>query len=199
MLVPLVSAGLGNLPATATLRGNGSFTRVFGAPATGGQNGPVGSSLAVFDVDGVVADVRHRLHHLNRRPKDWVRFFAGAARDPALARGVELARQYAQDHVLVWLTGRPEYLRGITATWLAEQGLPHELLFMRPDRDHRPAREFKSEQLRLLSRESPIDVVVDDDPLVVSRLTREGWPVRLADWVPYQSTMRDAQEREGRT
>jgi phosphoglycolate phosphatase-like HAD superfamily hydrolase len=155
--------------------------------------------LAVFDVDGVVADVRHRLYHLNRRPKDWDRFFAGAARDPALPEGVELARRYAEDHVLVWLTGRPESLRAVTAAWLAEQGLPHELLFMRPDRDRRPAREFKSEQLRQLARESAIDVVVDDDPLVVSRLAREGWPVRLADWSPYQRTMRDAQDRHGRT
>jgi hypothetical protein len=159
----------------------------------------VGSSLAVFDVDGVVADVRHRLHHLNRRPKDWGRFFAGAARDPAIVEGVSLAKEYATDHVLVWLTGRPEYLREITATWLGRQGLPNELLFMRPNSDHRPAREFKSEQLRRLSKESPIDVVVDDDPLVVARLEHDGWPVRLADWVPYQRTLRDAQEQQGRT
>lgn len=159
----------------------------------------MGSSLAVFDVDGVVADVRHRLRYLNRSPKDWRRFFAGAADDPALAEGVALAKQYAEDHVLVWLTGRPEYLREVTSTWLAAQDLPHELLFMRPDRDHRPAREFKSEQLRRIAKESPIDIVVDDDPLVIARLQREGWPVRLADWVPYQRTLGDAQERQGRT
>src|SRR5262245_40046635 len=79
--------------------------------SSSGHNVPVGESIAVVDVDGVVADVRHRLHHLNRRPKDWGRFFASAARDPALTEGVELAREYAQTHVLVWLTGRPEHLR----------------------------------------------------------------------------------------
>jgi hypothetical protein len=36
--------------------------------------------LAVFDLDGVLADVRHRLHFLDRRPKDWDGFFAAAPR-----------------------------------------------------------------------------------------------------------------------
>jgi hypothetical protein len=158
-----------------------------------------GKPLAVFDVDGVVADVRHRLHHVARRPKNWRRFFAGAAGDPPLAPGVQLAREYARDHRLVWLTGRPEYLRPVTERWLAQQGLPADELLMRPASDHRPAREFKAEQLRRLGRTGDVAVVVDDDPAVVSRLSQDGWPVRLADWVPYAESLREAQEREGRT
>jgi hypothetical protein len=163
----------------------------------------VDALLAVFDVDGVVADVRHRLHHLNRRPKDWARFFAAADRDPPLAEGIELARQYAASHVLVWLTGRPEHLRPVTSGWLAAQDLPNHLLFMRPAGDRRPARDFKAEQLTVLAKQAPVDVVVDDDPLVVTRLRALGWTVRLADWVPYGEAsgkaLRDAQERQGRT
>lgn len=156
-------------------------------------------NLAVFDIDGVVADVRHRLHYLNRRPKDWARFFAAADRDPALAEGVELALKYAETHVLIWLTGRPEYLRRVTSAWLTTQGLPTDLLFMRPEGDHRPARQYKAAQLRAIGKESTVDIVVDDDPEVVRELSRAGWPVRLADWVPYTATLRDAQERKGRT
>ena len=37
-----------------------------------------GRPLAIVDIDGVVADVRHRLHHLDRRPKNWSAFFAAA-------------------------------------------------------------------------------------------------------------------------
>jgi hypothetical protein len=43
--------------------------------------------LAVFDIDGVLADVRHRLHLVEGRPKDWDGFFAAAADDPPLTRG----------------------------------------------------------------------------------------------------------------
>ena len=139
------------------------------------------------------------MHHLNRRQKDWGRFFAAAARDPALTEGVELALEYARTHVLVWLTGRPEHLRAVTATWLAKHGLPNELLFMRPNGDRRPARVFKVAQLRLLGKESTVDVVVDDDPEVVAELRALGWPVHLADWVPRDDALREAQEREGRT
>ncbi|MEV6927194.1 hypothetical protein AB0M46_22205 [Dactylosporangium sp. NPDC051485] len=157
------------------------------------------ASLAVFDIDGVVADVRHRLKYLERRPKDWGRFFAAADRDPVLQEGVQLAKEYAQSHVLVWLTGRPEYLREVTAGWLRDAGLPAELLFMRPANDRRPARDYKARQLARLAGESPIEVVVDDDPAVVERLRGLGYPVRLADWVPHSSTLQQAQEAEGRT
>jgi hypothetical protein len=44
-----------------------------------------------------------------------------------------------------------------------------------------------------------VDVVVDDDPAVVAHLAGQGWPVRLADWVPYAEALREAQERDGRT
>ncbi|GGM27530.1 hypothetical protein GCM10007977_030950 [Dactylosporangium sucinum] len=159
----------------------------------------VNSSIAVFDIDGVVADVRHRLHHLDHRPKNWSRFFAAAGRDPALATGVTLAREYAASHVLVWLTGRPEHLRTVTTDWLHRHELPAELLFMRPSTDRRPSRDFKAGQLARLARESPIEIVVDDDPEVIAKLQGLGYPVRLADWVPHSSTLEAAQEREGRT
>ena len=44
--------------------------------------------LAVFDIDGVVADVRHRLHHLERRR--WLRFFEAADEDTVLPEGAAL-------------------------------------------------------------------------------------------------------------
>lgn len=155
--------------------------------------------LAVFDVDGVVADVRHRLHHLTRRPKKWAAFFAAAAADPPLDTGVELARRWSAEHDLVWLTGRPESLRPVTERWLRAHDLPVRRLLMRPGDDRRAAKWFKAEQLRRLGREAPVAVVVDDDPEVVATLTADGWPVYLADWVPYAAALRDAQERRGRS
>ena len=155
--------------------------------------------VAVFDVDGVVADVRHRLHHVARRPKDWRRFFAAAGRDPALATGVDLAREYARDHDLVWLTGRPEHLRDLTERWLERHGLPAGELYMRPASDRRPAREYKASRLLRIAETGDVRIVVDDDPAVVQMLTEAGWPVHLADWIPYAESLRQSQERDGRT
>jgi len=155
--------------------------------------------LAVIDIDGVVADVRHRLHLIQDRPKRWDAFFAAAAEDPPLPAGVDLVRELAADHDVVWLTGRPERTRAVTAAWLADHGLPAEPLLMRKDRDFRPARLAKREELHRLRRRGEIAVVVDDDPAVVDLLAAEGFPVRLADWLPHPRTLDKAQEREGRT
>ena len=53
--------------------------------------------LAVFDLDGTLADVRHRLPHLVSRPPDWDAFFAAVGADALLVTGVTLLREAARD------------------------------------------------------------------------------------------------------
>jgi phosphoglycolate phosphatase-like HAD superfamily hydrolase len=153
--------------------------------------------IAVFDIDGVVADVRHRLHHLDP-PKSWHNFFAGAGADPLLAEGARLVADLAEQHEIVWLTGRPEWLRDVTADWLAENGLPGQELHLRPSRDYRPARVYKRDVLRVLAPRG-IAAFVDDDDEVIETARRAGFPAVLADWVPRNAALRNAQERLGRT
>jgi hypothetical protein len=155
--------------------------------------------LAVFDIDGVLADVRHRLHHLQARPQRWEAFFTAADRDPLLAEGAARLRAAQAEHDVIYLTGRPERNRPLTRTWLARHGLPTGPLHMRPDRDHRPARWVKRETLRRLATSRTIASVLDDDPAVVATLAADGWPVELATWLPHSSTLQTAQEQQGRT
>nr|WP_243657609.1 hypothetical protein [Parafrankia sp. BMG5.11] len=174
---------------------------VAGGPlqAAAAAEAPADRPLAVIDVDGVVADVRHRLRFLRARPGDWDAFFAAADVDPPLVEGVELVRSLARDHEVLWLTGRPERSRAATERWLREQGLPLNELRMRPDADRRPARIFKRSELRRLGVHRRVAVVVDDDPAVVELLRADGWPVLRADWVAYEPTLGNAQNTEGRT
>nr|WP_222131715.1 hypothetical protein [Pseudonocardia sp. C8] len=144
-----------------------------------------------------MADVSHRLHHLDRYR--WDMFFAAAEADPLLDEGAERLRAAQEDHDVVYLTGRPERNRRLTQTWLARFGLPTGPLFMRSDDDRRPARYVKREVLRLLARERKVAMIIDDDPAVVRVLEADGWPVELATWLPHSSTLLDAQERQGRT
>lgn len=155
--------------------------------------------LAVIDIDGVVADVRHRLHHIESRPKDWPAFFAAADADPPLAEGVARVRALQDDHDVVYLTGRPDHLRRATEEWLERNGISGTKLLMRRRGDFRPARVTKAEELRRLGRTRTVAVVVDDDPEVCDALRSAGWPVEQATWVPHSRTLRAAQEREGRT
>jgi hypothetical protein len=155
--------------------------------------------LAVIDLDGVVADVRHRLVHLERRPKDWEAFFAGIPHDPALDEGVAVVRRLAGDHDLLYLSGRPERTRADTQRWLDEHGLPPGRLVLRSERDHRPARLVKPQLLRRLARDREVAVVIDDDPAVCDALEAEGWAVLRADWMGRPDTLESAQEQLGRT
>ena len=55
-----------------------------GPDEAGSPTVPDSRPIAVFDIDGVLADVRHRLHHLQCRPQRWEAFFTAADRDPLL-------------------------------------------------------------------------------------------------------------------
>ena len=155
--------------------------------------------LAVFDIDGVLADVRHRLHHVERRPKDWDAFFAAAIDDPPLEQGVALARASAEDCDVVYVTGRPERCRADTLAWFGRHGLPEGELSMRASRDRRPARLAKPGLLRRLAAGRTVAVVVDDDVQVCEAYEAAGYPVLRADWMGRPPALEVAQEDEGRT
>jgi phosphoglycolate phosphatase-like HAD superfamily hydrolase len=155
--------------------------------------------LAVFDLDGTLADTRHRLHHLERRPKDWDAFFDAARDDPPLDTGVLLARESARDCEVVYVTGRPERCRADTLAWLREHDLPEGQVQMRRDADRRPARVAKTALLRRLARDRTVAVVVDDDEQVCDAYEREGWTVLRARWQSTPPVLEQAQESEGRT
>jgi hypothetical protein len=155
--------------------------------------------LAVVDLDGVLADVRHRLHHVSSPPKDWEAFFAAAPADPVLEEGRETVTKLAEVFDVVYLSGRPERCREDTVSWLRSNGLPEGELHLRSQGDHRPARLVKVEVLDRLSAQRSIAVLVDDDPLVLEAARRAGYDVLPADWMPEDKTLRRAQEVEGET
>ncbi len=155
--------------------------------------------LAVIDIDGVLADVRHRLHHLERRPKDWGRFFAAASQDPLLEVGAETVAQLSEVCEIVYLSGRPEHCRRDTTAWFARHGLPEGELLLRPSGDFRPAKDVKVEALRRLARRAPVTVLVDDDPAVLAAAQAAGFDVLPATWMGEAAVLREAQEKEGRT
>ena len=157
----------------------------------------------MVDIDGVVADVRHRLHHLRGGRPQWERFFAAAVDDPVHPEGRAVVERLAEDHDVVFLTGRPEHLRDATVGWLDAHGLGGHELVMRRDGDRRPAVRAKLGALRELAAARVVAIVVDDDAEVVDAVREAGWPVFSADWErrsPAQdAALTDAQERDGGT
>jgi hypothetical protein len=159
--------------------------------------------LAIVDIDGVIADVRHRLVHVERRPKDWDAFFAAAVDDPPHAEGLELVERLAHDHEVVFLTGRPVRCEADTVAWLARHGLDGHRLVMRPGGVRRPAAQVKVELLAQLAAGREVALVVDDDAAVVAAMEAAGYPTLHAGWERRdpadQQTLFEAQEVDGRS
>ncbi len=168
-------------------------------PSDPGTHAATPLPVAVVDIDGVLADVRHRLHHLRGPHKHWDAFFDAAPEDEPLDEGRAVAERLAQDHELVYLSGRPERCRDDTVAWLDGHDLPPGRVMLRPDGDRRPARMFKLERLAEIAADRTVAVVVDDDPAVCAAARKRGFTVFLATWMGPEDTLFDAQEREGRT
>ena len=92
----------------------------------------------IFDIDGTLANVEHRLHHLEGEQKDWDGFFADMHADPVIEPVARLARILAAqcggglvDAMLV-VTARPDAdgNRKITEEWLAANGVSYQALYM---------------------------------------------------------------------
>ncbi len=156
-------------------------------------------AYAAVDLDGVVADVRHRLHHIEGSQKDWDAFFAGIPDDTVHPEGLAVARELAREHEIVYLSGRPERTRTATEEWLDRHGVPPGTVLLRRDDDRRPARITKVGILRRLATERPVAVLVDDDPAVCRAAREAGFTVMEATWSRPDATLFEAQERLGET
>ena len=133
-----------------------------------------GKAIVVVDMDGTLADVRHRLHYIKEpAKKDWKGFFQGQVHDkpfPAIAQRV---RALGRDHEIVIVTGRPEQYRSGTETWLKKFNIPFSRIYMRPAGDHRPDYIVKGEILRKLGPER-VSLAFEDRPPVCEVYRRAG-------------------------
>lgn len=122
--------------------------------------------IVIVDMDGTLADVAHRLHHIKGPgKKNWKAFFRGMDIDPPNPGVVEWVRALAPEFEIVIATGRPEEYRRNTETWLKKHGIEYSKLLMRSDGDHRSDTIVKKELLDHIPRER-VAFVIDDRPTV---------------------------------
>jgi hypothetical protein len=159
--------------------------------------------LAIIDLNGVVADVRHRLHHVQGRRKDWTAFFAAASEDPVHPEGRAVVQTLAREHEVVFLTGRPAHLHDDTVRWLERHGFGGHRVVMRRNGDRRPAAIAKAEMIAAVAAGRTVGIVVDDDAAVLDAMRRAGHPTFAADWeardAEAEQAITAAQEADGRT
>ena len=110
---------------------------------------PFTGNCYVFDLDGTLFDCSHRLHHIQKEPKDWDAYFAACAGDTPIWPMVKLACDLkVRGRDVLYLTGRSDICRQATVDSICTAGLPSGNLFMRFAGDHRNDDILKVEMVR---------------------------------------------------
>lgn len=123
----------------------------------------------VFDLDGTLANLDHRLHFIHgQSPPDWRAFFAAVADDEPIPPIVKLFTDLAGANTIVIVSGRSDECHAETGDWLFENSLFPTKLYMRRSGDHRPDHIVKRELLdQILADGYEPTLFIDDRKQVV--------------------------------
>lgn len=130
----------------------------------------------IFDIDGTLADLTHRRHHVLTKPKNWTAFNAGMSADKPNANVVRLALDMRRlGHSIVVCSGREAVYREVTEQWLARHGVEYDAIYMRPEKDYRDDGAIKGDLLdKILSDGWQPWLVVEDRDRVVKMWRARG-------------------------
>lgn len=142
--------------------------------------------LTLFDIDGVLVDISHRLRYL--KTKDYNRFYSAEelSKDKLIDAGVDLLGVLKNEDVF-FITGRPERCREETEKLLRNiskkigSHFSGDMLYMRADGDYRQSAIVKPELIeRLMAalKDNPFydnthGIFIDDMPENVRAVRRK--------------------------
>jgi hypothetical protein len=130
--------------------------------------------VAIFDIDGTIADTTHRQHFMERRPKDWDGFYGAMADDTVREPVADLLRMVSRYYPIILCSGRPSTWRDVTSEWLCDNRIPWDTLYMRKEGDRRDDTIVKREMLQTIRLLYEPAFVVDDRKKVVDMWRSEG-------------------------
>lgn len=131
--------------------------------------------IAIFDLDGTVADIDHRMKIAgdvpDRKDREKFQLWLDTLQKPEhIENDVPiheifiLAYSLSKSYPVIYLTGRHEGLRKVTRDWLNIHNFPHGPLFMRHQGDFRPPGIFKGDVIEgLVKTYGEGGIAVDDD------------------------------------
>lgn len=139
-------------------------------------------SAVIFDIDGTLANIEHRRHHVADGKKDWRAFNAGIKNDTpnqpiaTLYDMVSLYGDRYESHEIILMSGRSADHRRVTETWLDEHGLDgYFALFMRGFTDMRDDAIVKKELYeQFVKPYFDVSFVIDDRDRVVKMWREQG-------------------------
>jgi hypothetical protein len=132
-------------------------------------------SLVIVDLDGTLADGKHREHHLHPKEKrDWDAYYEKCGLDAPHEDVIQVVNSLqASGYIIIIITGRREQTRPATEQWLRHYGVCYDVLIMRPVGCHTDDHIWKVEMISLVGPQN-ILVVIEDRNRIVSEMRARG-------------------------
>lgn len=144
------------------------------------------SKAALFDVDGTLANVSSILHLVHKKHKknngavDYREFHRQSQNCPIKMEVVdELDFLKCQGYKIVIITERSDDFLSHTESWLEDNEIDYDSLYMRRAGDKRPPLEVKKEYLEDIRKKHRPTRAYDDDPRVIEMFEEEGLKASL--------------------
>ena len=132
--------------------------------------------IVIFDLDGTLANIDHRLHFINQKTKDWSGFSKACTADLPKKAVIQTAKAlYQFGHPLWILSGRSALVEKETIAWLKQYDIPYNKLLMRPINNFTPDYVLKYEWISAYNLKSRTLCVYDDRQSVVDMWREEGF------------------------
>lgn len=138
----------------------------------------------VIDIDGTVANNRHRAHYVENGQRDWDSFLRPdlVLKDTLIPGAKKVIEKFIElKYEVIFVTGRHEPLRDATMRWLQEKlgfDANDNNLLMRPAGNMMNAATYKREQVIALKRERYIHgrgfIFIDDDVKTLPMFAEHG-------------------------
>jgi phosphoglycolate phosphatase-like HAD superfamily hydrolase len=129
----------------------------------------------IFDLDGTLANLEHRLHYIRKSPRDYDAFYDACDKDLPIYQIVTLNKILYNtfNDIFIW-SGRRESTREKTLEWLYRYKIQFNAIRFRKDGDFRDDVIVKEEWLHELPNNQWPDLVFDDRKRVVDMWRRNG-------------------------
>jgi len=135
-----------------------------------------GGKIVIFDLDGTICDITHRLHWIKGDKKRWDKFFADCVKDEPKEDIIDIMKAL-YEHYIIWIfSGRSDVVRENTAEWLHANGVPYNFLKMRKEGDYTPDDMLKAswiDEFKLTPNQ--VVAIFDDRQRIVDMWRKKGF------------------------
>lgn len=128
------------------------------------------SDIVIFDLDGVLADVRHRIHYVDPKVSkklNWDIFFEECVNDIPNKDMIKLLKVFVEKGYRIYiLSGRSTAVKKETLEWFDYYNIPFDFMFLRPIKNYEMDYKLKKkwiEEIIGLEGKYKVFMVFDDN------------------------------------